>query len=109
MFKELEFYPFPGTSSIHFQMILNQFWPVGKAPPSKTVIVDLPDGDKLGCEISMPEGVDKNAATVIFVHGLGGFSKSGYLVRLARKFNKAGYRVIRVNLRGGCAGVGVAS
>jgi len=109
MFKKLKFRPFPGTSSFHLQMILSQFALNGKAPASETVSIDLKDGDKLACEISCHESIDVNTPTVVLVHGLGGSSQSGYLIRLSRKFHIRGYRTVRVNLRGSLSGMGVSS
>ena len=100
MIQTLAFRPLIGLSSPHAQTILSCFSRGGVPPPSVSLNVLLEDGDHLCCEISTPINWDETQKTIVLVHGLGGSSHSSYMVRLGRKLYKAGYQVVRVNLRG---------
>lgn len=103
------FKPIPGISSPHLQMVLSQYCPNGRDPSSAPMLVNLDDGDRLSCEVTEPAHGKKCRAAVVLVHGLGGSHQSGYLIRLARKFSREDYRVVRVNMRGCGSGKGLCS
>lgn len=103
--EKLPFTPAPGLGSPHLQTFLACFTPAGPLPPSKTLEVELSDGDKLACEISTPPTWKKEDPSVVLVHGLGGCHTSSYMVRMARKLYQSGVQSVRVNLR--CCGTGI--
>lgn len=109
MIHRVDFFPFPGLSSPHLQTIVTHFTPSGKPPSSVPVLIKLFDEDLLSCHISEPENVKDTTPTIVMVHGLGGSHESGYLIRLTNKFLVAGYRIVRVNLRGCGSGKGLAN
>lgn len=94
------FIPFPGLANPHLQTVIGALvsWP--RDLLSSLDLVELPDGDKLSIVTTTPEGWKPSDATVIMMHGLCGSSLSPYMLRMTRKLTPAGYRVIRVNLRG---------
>lgn len=96
----LPFVPLKGLTSPHLQTILANFSPTGKPPPSEPALFNMEDGDILWCEISTPPTWEPQHKTIVMLHGLGGNISSGYMIRLSRKFYKAGFRVLRVNMRG---------
>ena len=105
----LSFRPAPGMGSPHLQTILPiLFKKSGKEPPSASFFIHLEDGDSLCCKLSTPPSWKTNQKTIIIVHGLGGSHASGYMVRLSRKFYQAGYRILRINLRGSGPGAHLA-
>jgi predicted alpha/beta-fold hydrolase len=68
--------------------------------------LEIPIGDAgfLAADAWWLDGV-RRAHTAIVVHGVGGFSESRYVVRAARALHRAGYHVVRLNLRGAGAGM----
>lgn len=108
MSKQLGFQPLPGLASRHLQMILGALRSSGPPPSSEEMIVPLGEGDYLCCEVSTPLHWVVNERTVILVHGLGGSHLSNYMIRMSRKLYQAGYRVVRVNLRGCGSGKGLS-
>lgn len=105
MFENLPFKPLPGLSSPHAQTILASLtWP-GSTPPSKPILIPLDDGDAILCQESVPSGWQGHQKTIIMLHGLAGSISSNYMIRIGRKLYEAGYRVIRVNLRGSGEGI----
>lgn len=44
--------------------------------------------------------VDRDAPAVVIIHGIGGSTESRYVVRAAVAFHRAGYHVVRLDLRG---------
>lgn len=98
--EHLQFDPPFGLSSPHVQTVLGCFFPSGNPPPSEQIIIPLADGDSLCCEVSTPAEWQPHQKTVVLVHGLGGSHHSSYMVRFSRKLYQAGYRAIRVNMRG---------
>jgi uncharacterized protein len=104
----LDFCPLLGLSSSHLQTILPICMGGGEPPLTKSWIVDLQDGDRLCCEVSIPPDWKEGGKTVVLVHGLGGCHESPYMIRMARKFYETGKRVVRVNLRGCGTGKGMA-
>lgn len=105
---ELPFEPFFLLSGPHHQTILGSLIYYFFDPASEQRIIDLPDGDKLSVEISMPKGWKANGLTVILVHGLCGSHRSPYLVRMVKRLEPLGIRVVRINLRGCGSGKGLA-
>lgn len=103
----VDFTPFPGITSPDLQMIFAQYCIIGEAPPSVSTLINLEDGDKLCCQVSTPTDFTKGTPTIVLIHGLGGSESSGYMVRLSRHLYKAGYKVVRVNLRGCGSGKGL--
>ncbi len=102
------FHPLPGLKSAYWQTILGSKLKFHREPKSKTHYVRLPDQDQLAIEVSHPKDWQTNEPTVMMIHGLGGCHRAGYMVRLAHKLLKAGYRVVRINLRGCGSGFGHA-
>lgn len=98
--EHLKLTPPPGLSSPHTQTVLGYLCPSGFPPPSTQFIVTLPDGDRLSCEISTPTTWQPSEKTVVLLHGLGGSHNSPYMIRFSRKLYQAGYRAIRINMRG---------
>jgi len=108
MDHELPFEPFFLLSGPHHQTILSSFIYYFIDPESKQKIIDLSDGDKLSVEITTPKAWKATDPTVILVHGLCGSHRSSYLVRMVRRLEPLGIRVIRMNLRGCGSGKGLA-
>jgi predicted alpha/beta-fold hydrolase len=93
----------------HLQTIAGRYWPARRGPLFSTYHeVELEDGDRLALLESMPLGRAGRQPTALMVHGLAGCARSPYVVRLARKLVDAGYRVVRMNLRGAGLGFGLA-
>jgi predicted alpha/beta-fold hydrolase len=106
--KKLNFKPLFGLSSTHLQMITAAYIPKGKAPASHQWLVDIGNGDKLSCELSIPSGWQEENKTIVMIHGLGGSHQSNYMVRMARKLHEKGHKVVRINLRGCGSGKGLS-
>lgn len=100
MLEHLPFRPFPGLSSPHAQTIIAGMSFPGVPPPSTPLLVPLDDGDTVYCQVSLPSTWLETDKTVVMVHGLGGSDRSNYMIRMGRKLYEAGYRVVRINLRG---------
>lgn len=96
----LTFEPPLGLASPHVQTILGSFCPPGPPPPSSPLVVPLDDTDALCCEVSTPPCWQPKDKTIVMLHGLGGSHNSCYMVRISRKFYNAGYKVVRINMRG---------
>lgn len=105
MYHSLAFNPTPGLASPHAQMFLANFGPTGTEPPATKLLVELPDGDKLSCEVSTPPNWQPDFPTLVMVHGAGGSHLSPYMIRVGRRFFHANYRVVRINMRGAGSGV----
>lgn len=105
--KHHPFKPLPLFRTGHQQTLAAVFWPTGfDIKPEINHIIDLEDGDRL----SLLENTTShpNAPICLLVHGLTGSHRSNYMVRLARKLVKSGFRVCRLNLRGCGTGAGLA-
>ena len=101
MTEHLDFRPAVGFASPHMQTILPIIFRVkGKEPSSTPLMISLPDGDSLFCKMTTPPAWKDTDKTMILIHGLGGSESSSYMIRLSRKFYQAGYRSLRINLRG---------
>jgi uncharacterized protein len=108
MSQELPFEPFPFISDPHQQTIISSFINLFFDPASECQIVALADGDKLAIEVTTPENWKPTDLTVIAVHGLCGSHRSPYLVRLAKRLEPLGIRIVRINMRGCGSGKGLA-
>jgi predicted alpha/beta-fold hydrolase len=108
MLRTLPFRPFPLLANRHAQTIVASQVYLPLEPPSRTRLVQLPDGDQVALEVSTPGRWQADAATVILVHGLCGCHRSPYMMRLACKLWRRGVRVVRLNLRGCGSGKGLA-
>lgn len=86
------------------QTVRDAFRPVGSPSLSaRPLQVDVGGGDRLLAYLDQPlEGPP--LALVLLVHGLGGNSDRGGLLRLGRTLQAAGFAVLRLNLRGAGAG-----
>ncbi|MCH9613734.1 MAG: hypothetical protein SP1CHLAM54_07430 [Chlamydiia bacterium] len=108
MGKMFDFTPFPLIRGAHGQTIFGTLFCFERTPQAKTELVELPDGDKIACEVSTPLKWTPFDQTVIMLHGLCGSHESGYLLRMTRKLTKAGIRAVRMNMRGCGSGRGHA-
>jgi hypothetical protein len=103
------FRPLPFLSNPHLQTLLSHLMPGPKLQfPTEIRSVPLSDGDSLAVHDSVPLGWRDSQGIVILVHGLGGCHRSGYMLRLARRFLNYSCRVLRLDLRGVGAGVGLS-
>jgi hypothetical protein len=75
---------------------------------SERLEIPIGDAGALAADAWWLEGSPR-APTAIVVHGVGGFSESRYVVRAARALHRAGYHVVRLNLRGAGAGMPLAT
>ncbi|MBI3410617.1 MAG: alpha/beta fold hydrolase [Planctomycetes bacterium] len=106
---EQAFRPLPLLSNPHLQTLLSTllkkrstFLPVAFRK------IRLDDGDALAVDDTTPRAWLGGDPIALLVHGLGGTARSGYMVRIADRLNRAGLRVLRMNLRGAGAGVRLA-
>lgn len=106
--KKIKFKPFFGLASNHLQMIISAFMPSGKSPPSIQQLFEIGNGDRLSCEISIPQNWTEKQKTVALIHGLGGSHESRYMIRMTRKLYEKGNKVVRINLRGSGSGKGLS-
>lgn len=103
------FRPFPFLRNPHAQTLLGHLMPGPRlALPTQVRTVALGDGDRLAVHENVPPDWSDGQGIVILVHGLGGSNRSGYQLRLAKRFLQHGCRVLRVDLRGAGAGAGLA-
>lgn len=109
MIKDPHFTPFPFLSSFHLQMMAATCGLIGLEPESSEIRIDIGKGDLLSCQVSTPPNITQNTPTIVLIHGLGGSYQSPYMIRISRKFLKAGFRAVRVNLRGCGSGKGLSS
>lgn len=108
MSEMFDFRPFPLLPGAHGQTIFGTLFNFERTPQGKTELVELPDRDKIACEVSTPLKWTPFDQTVIMLHGLCGSHESGYLLRMTRKLTRAGVRAIRMNMRGCGTGKGHA-
>jgi hypothetical protein len=104
----LPFRPLPLLANPHLQTIVASQIYVPIEPPAVTQVVQLPDGDSIALEVSTPECWHPGQPTVVLVHGLCGYHRSPYMMRMAYKLWRRGLRAVRMNLRGCGSGVGLA-
>lgn len=93
-FKQSKFYRGP-----LLQTIASHFTNNAEAPLSEQLIVDLNDGDKIILEIDQKNLTDPSPVLMLF-HGLGGCSRSPYLLSIANAAQKEGIITVRFNHRG---------
>jgi len=67
-------------------------------PPSREILLDLDDGDRLLAAFHTPTGASKGC--IIAVHGLNGCMDAQHIWWLVPQVLAAGYSVLRVNMRG---------
>lgn len=104
--ETLSFQPPPGLASAHIQTILPfLLGKGGEESPSAPFLVQLEDGDSIFCKMSTPPEWKQHQKTILLLHGLGGSDSSDYMIRMSRKLYQAGYRVLRLNLRGSGQGI----
>lgn len=101
-----EFRPLPFLRNPHCQTILGTVLnDLDPGITSRRRMVVLPDGDKLLIYDTKNSKWQPPAPIAILVHGLSGCHRSGYLIRLGRLLRKAGYRIVRIDLRGAGEGI----
>ena len=97
------FVPCRGLSSGHLQTIVGNFFPrptFRLATVSETVEVDPADGSRVLCHCHWQEEPHRSSRlTLVLVHGLEGSSDSGYIQGVATRAWKAGWNVVRMNMR----------
>ncbi len=95
------FRPAPWLGNPHAQTVASYFSRY-RAPRLKAQqrLISLPDGDQLVIHDSQPQNWITGDRIAILVHGLCGSSQSPYMLRIASKLQRAGIRVIRVDMRG---------
>ncbi|MGB7348174.1 MAG: alpha/beta fold hydrolase [Pirellulaceae bacterium] len=73
-----------------------------ESPPTGTVEipVELPDGDRVVLHDDCPSSWKPVQASLLLIHGLSGCHGSPYMIRLANRFVKQGWRVFRMDMRG---------
>ena len=106
--QELPFDPYPFLENPHRQTIISSVFNFLTEPSSEQKLIRLPDGDKISLQITTPRNWKPGDKTVFLVHGLCGSHKSPYLIRLARRLEPLGIRIVRYNMRGCGSGRGLA-
>ena len=76
---------------------------------TQQLFVPLPDGDSIALHEDCPQAWQPGGRTMLLLHGLAGCHGSPYMLRLASRFQDAGVRVYRMDLRGCGAGAASAS
>ncbi|HMP04030.1 MAG TPA: alpha/beta fold hydrolase [Gemmatales bacterium] len=95
------FRPLLGLGNPHLQTLVGHFVAGPEFGfPSTPRPLTLSDGDRLLWHDSIPPTWQPGARVVVLIHGMGGSHRSGYLQRTARRFRAAGWRTVRVDLRG---------
>jgi predicted alpha/beta-fold hydrolase len=105
------FHPRPWLSNGHIQTIAGNFLPRVNhlpAPTAEFVEVEPATPTQISSQVLchchwQPEAVRADRLTVIVLHGLEGSSDSQYVVGNANKMFRAGFNVIRMNMRN-CGG-----
>jgi len=110
-FTPEDFHPRRFLSNGHLQTIVGNFLPRTNTLPTPTAeLIEV--SPALGSRISsqvlchchwQPESVRAHSLTVILLHGLEGSSDSQYVVGNSNKLFRAGYNVVRMNMRN-CGG-----
>lgn len=103
------FEPHPLLRDGHVQTVLGRYVPGPVARlPSVYRELEVSHGDRLSVVDSRPVSWVDGDPAVILIHGLAGCARSPYVVRVAARLYRAGYRVVRMNLRGAGSGFGAA-
>lgn len=105
---ELDFKPLPFLKSGHCQTILGSFGLPMRDPPSKNLMIELADSDRLCCPIFTPENWNEKKEIVVMLHGLGGSDKSRYMRRITSHLYSKGYLIFCMNRRGCGRGAGLS-
>lgn len=92
----------------HKQTIISSVFSFFFDPASDRKLITLPDGDKISLQITTPREWKPTDLTVVLVHGLCGSHKSPNMVRMARRLEPLGIRVVRYNMRGCGSGRGLS-
>lgn len=95
----IPFIPLKILNNGHVQSIAGNFFNLSFPITSEISFVTLPDGDQLAMEINTAAQWREGDPIITMLHGLCGSSGSSYLIRIAKKFLKKGYKVIRMNMR----------
>ncbi len=104
------FVPHPLLPGGHAQTIAGRYLPGLPARlPATYHEVPLADGDRLSILHSAPEAVRPRAPVALLVHGLAGCARSPYVVRVGARLVRAGFHVVRMNLRSAGSGFGAAT
>jgi predicted alpha/beta-fold hydrolase len=102
-----DFQPRRGLSNGHLQTIIGNFLPRPAFPlqsRAEYVVVDPADGSRVLCHCDwQPDDIRAERTAVVLVHGLEGSSDSRYMQGLAARALRAGFNVIRMNMRN-CGG-----
>ena len=105
----IPFAPHPWFRGGHAQTIVGRYLgPNRDGLPSRAETIDLGDGDRLHVFDSVPDGWRPGAPAALLVHGLASSAEAPYILRMARRLNELGVRVVRMNLRGAGDGFGMA-
>lgn len=103
------FRPLPFLGNPHAQTILGNLL---KGPalrwPTREHQIPLADGDGLLVHDNFSASWQSGGRIALLVHGLGGDSRSGYVIRVARSLLAHGFRVVRMDLRGCGRGMALA-
>jgi predicted alpha/beta-fold hydrolase len=103
------FQPLPFLSNPHVQTILGNLLKGQARPPrSGTLLVPLPDGDKIVLFETPPRRRIGAERIALLLHGLGGCRRSPYMERMTHRLSGLGWRVLRMELRGAGAGIKLA-
>lgn len=105
----IPFDPHPWFRGGHAQTIVGRYLgPTRFGGHSRGETIDLGDGDRLRVLDTTPEGWRAGAPAALLVHGLASSAEAPYILRMARRLNGLGVRVVRMNLRGAGDGFGMA-
>ncbi len=102
-----DFHPHSWLRDGNLQTIAGSFAAHGRDLALRRAI-PLPDGDQVVVHDDQPPGWRAGDRTALLVHGLCGSHRSGYLVRIAARLNRAGIRTFRLDMRGCGAGRALA-
>ncbi len=103
------FKPMPVFSSGRLQTMLTKIYPTYfDVKETSKHILTLPDQDKLVVFEYRPKSWRTGDRIIVLVHGLTGSHESKYMIRMTKIWNRQGYLVVRVNLRGCGPGQGLA-
>src|SRR5437879_5184834 len=104
-----DFEPLPFLANAHLQTVIgNMLTAPPFVLPSRERHVKLPDADHLPLHDRVPATWRPGGRIALLVHGLGGSHRSPYIGRLAELLLPAGFRVVRMDLRGAGRGLALA-
>lgn len=104
------FVPHPLLRGGHAQTIAGRYLLGGPSRlPATYHEIAMPDGDRLSVLHSSPLDAGPDVPAVLIVHGLAGCARSPYVARVGARLVRAGFQVVRMNLRGAGSGFGAAS